>query len=679
MKITVIKYFFKFNKSNTKYYTFKQEEHEIVLLKKLDDNKISYNSQIYENDFFEYYKLEAFVQKIYDIRDFELKNLFANYYKDSKIQGFAKDVLNPNPWESLNWENLTSAQYDMLVKCYKYDFYYPFKYDLLNSYLEIPSFTKISTLFNDWFYYVGWKSIKPVYPTFKILGIHAYYEDEPWTIDRKKEPVFRQEYDYYDEGTRFLFFKDLNHYPEYDEQKKFNEFDINCKTNTYYMRYKVYNEIYYKDYPEKKKFKTDLIHDFTEEEIQENYENMINKEKSAMEKWNYVMSNEKNKKAVLDLLSKLESIEVSHEILVCPTWTWYYEEMEDTHANLVKKVECELEELLTNPRYILVMPLLDAYFEMYREKGWHNGDKTFCEYYTFTKKYFKHLSYFDFSYERYYMFMKDESLIFDYVDIDLEDLEDDYEDEYDMFWCAFFLCCWLIGVSFYTFCFWFMYYNYHDNIFQIVPEYLNSVTNYIIHKPKIYYGLELRVPRTYYGKRKRYSKPWNIHYRFNPVKRPTNFFYDSTYRLRLNSSHNWAPINILDQLCEDLDEKDYGLKKLDEDIRLFSYKYGIYRLRIYYIEEGVSEEEQLFMPKIRAAYARVKSWLWPLWVKYTEIHKAVKKAYLHWKEPDNPRWMSNEDREIYWERVRLEKEEAERQAKLLEKANKKWYNITKYF
>ena len=57
MKITVIKYFFKFNKSNTKYYTFKQEEHEIVLLKKLDDNKISYNSQIYENDFFEYFEL----------------------------------------------------------------------------------------------------------------------------------------------------------------------------------------------------------------------------------------------------------------------------------------------------------------------------------------------------------------------------------------------------------------------------------------------------------------------------------------------------------------------------------------------------------------------------------------------------------------------------------------------
>lgn len=668
MKITIIKYFFKFNKINTSYYTFKKEEHETVLLKKLDDNKISYNSQIYENDFFEYYKLESFVQKIYDIRDFELKSCFENYYKDAKKQGVANNILNPNPWESLNWENLTITQYEMLVKCHKYDFYYPFKYDLLNLDLEIPSFTKISTLFNDWFYYVGWKSIKPVFPTFKIFGIHTHYEDEPWTIERPKKLVFRHEYDPFDEGTRFLF----ESYPEYDEQKKFNEFDINCKTNSYYMRYKAYNDIYYKDYPEKKKFKTDLIHDFTEEEIQENYENMINKEKPAMEKWNYVMSNEKNKKAVLGFLSKLESIEVSREILKCPTWSWFYEEMEDTHTDLAKMVERELEELLNNPRYILLMPLLDAYFEIYREKGWHNGDKTFCEFYTFTNKYLKHLSYFDFSYERYYMSVKDENLIFDYVDIDLEDLEDDYEDEYDLFWCAFILFFWLTGVTLYTFCFWFMYYNYHDNIFQIVPEYLNSVTNYIIHKPKIYYGLELRVPRTYYGKRKRYSKPCNINYRFNPVKRPTNFFYDSNYRLRLNSSHNWAPISILDQLCEDLDEKDYGLKKLDEDVRFFSYKYGIYRLRIYGIEEGVSEAEQLFVPKIKQAYANFRSWLFPYYKKFAYY-------YVKWRYPEDPRFLTPEQREAQITLIIKERERRAEEARLLEQSKKKWYNITKYF
>ena len=189
---------------------------------------------------------------------------------------YHREILNPNPWESLNWENLTLTQYNMLVKCYKYDICYPFKYDLLDPELEIPRDTKITTLFNDWFYIVGWKSLKPVFPIFKTLGIQVYYEDEPWTVDKKL--VVRHEYDPFDEGTRPLF----ESYEEYDEQKKFNEFDFNSKTNSYHMRYKAYNEVYYKDYPEEKKFKTDLIHinDFTEEELQENYENMINKEKT---------------------------------------------------------------------------------------------------------------------------------------------------------------------------------------------------------------------------------------------------------------------------------------------------------------------------------------------------------------------------------------------------------------
>jgi hypothetical protein len=678
MKLTIINYFFKFNKSNKpnifnkSYYTFKKEEHEIVLLKKLDDNKISYNSQTYEKDFFEYYKLEAFVQKVYDIRDFELKNWFKTYYNDAKNEGYSRDILNPNPWESLNWENLTSAQYNMLIKCHKYDFYYPLEYDLVDIYSEVPDRTKVSALLYDWLYIVGWKSIKPVFPTFKITGIHANYVDEPRTIEKKEELEFRHEYDPFDEGTRFVF----ESYPEYDEQKKFNEFDINCKTNSYYMRYKAYNEIFCKDYPEHKKFKTDLVHDFTEEEIQENYENMINKEKSAMDKWNHVMLNEKNKKAVLALLSELESIEVSTEIWYYPTWTWFYEELADSHTDLAKSIESEVEEVLTDPRNLLVMPLLDAYFEIYREKGWYNGDKTFCEYYPVTKKYWKHLAYFDFSYERYYMTVKDESVIFDYVDMDFEDYEDEYEDEYDLFTCAFVLFFWLVGVSLYTFCFWFMYYNYHDNIFQIVPEYLNSVTNYIIHKPKIYYGLELRVPRTYYGKRKRYSKPCNITYRFNPVRRPTNFFYDSTYRLRLNSSHNWAPINILDKISEDLDEKDYGLNQLDENMRQFSYKYGIYRLRIYGIEEGVSEEEQLFVPKIKRAYLRFHTWFFRM------IKKYIVDTYLGIKYPDDPRFWSHKKQvayELEQQRLYEERKEAEKQALLLEQSKKKWYNITRYF
>jgi hypothetical protein len=60
------------------------------------------------------------------------------------------------------------------------------------------------------------------------------------------------------------------------------------------LRYKKYNEVYNKDYPEEKKFKTDLIHDFTEEEIKENYENMINKDKLAMDKWEFMLLDERN-------------------------------------------------------------------------------------------------------------------------------------------------------------------------------------------------------------------------------------------------------------------------------------------------------------------------------------------------------------------------------------------------
>ena len=664
MKITIIKYFFKFTKVKTSYYTFKQEEHELVLLKKLDDNKIIYNSQIYDKDFFEYYKLEAFVQKIYDIRDFELKGLFKNYYENAKKKKYHREILNPNPWESLNWENLTLTQYNMLVKCYKYDICYPFKYDLLDPELEIPRDTKITTLFNDWFYIVGWKSLKPVFPIFKTLGIQVYYEDEPWTVDKKL--VVRHEYDPFDEGTRPLF----ESYEEYDEQKKFNEFDFNSKTNSYHMRYKAYNEVYYKDYPEEKKFKTDLIHinDFTEEELQENYENMINKEKPAIEKWEYVMLNEKNRKAVFDFFSKLESIEVSEEILEYPKWTWWYEELQDSDTALAKKIEKQVDELLNNPRYLLIMPLVDAYFEIFRTKGWYDEDQSFVQYYPTNKKILKHLAYFDFSYERHYKFAKEEILIYDYVDVDLEEFED------DLFWCAFFLFIWLNGVMLYTFCFWFMHYNYHDTLFQIVPEYLNSVTNYIIQKPKIYYGLELRSPRSFYG-RKRYCKPCFTKYRFS-VGRPTNFFFDSHYRLRLNSSHNWAPFSILDKLCEDLDEKDYGLKKIDEDMRAFSYKYGIYRLRIYGIEEQVSESEQLFVPKLKKwskefifwAGAHAKVYLW---------------KFQEWYWPDEPLYWPKERQDAYYEALRIE--ELRKKAELLaeleakERAAKKWYNITKYF
>lgn len=102
----------------------------------------------------------------------------------------------------------------MLVKCYKYDFYYFLEYDLVDIYLEVFDRIKVLLLLYDWFYIVGWKFIKFVFLIFKIIvGIYMYYVDEFRIIEKKKELEFRYEYDFFDEGIRFVF----EFYLEYDE------------------------------------------------------------------------------------------------------------------------------------------------------------------------------------------------------------------------------------------------------------------------------------------------------------------------------------------------------------------------------------------------------------------------------------------------------------------------------
>jgi hypothetical protein len=53
------------------------------------------------------------------------------------------------------------------------------------------------------------------------------------------------------------------------------------------------------------------------------------------------------------------------------------------------------------------MPLVDAYFEVFRSKGWYDEDKSFVEWYPVlhSKKLLKHLRYYNFSYERQYLCM----------------------------------------------------------------------------------------------------------------------------------------------------------------------------------------------------------------------------------------------------------------------------------
>lgn len=64
MKVTRISnFFFNFKrkyKPKVKTYHFDRARYELILLKKLEDNKIFYNGIIYEPDFLHYHKLDAF-------------------------------------------------------------------------------------------------------------------------------------------------------------------------------------------------------------------------------------------------------------------------------------------------------------------------------------------------------------------------------------------------------------------------------------------------------------------------------------------------------------------------------------------------------------------------------------------------------------------------------------------
>src|SRR3990167_6720462 len=82
MKLKKIIYFLNLIKpaDDAQYYTFKKAEHELVLLKKLEDEKIFYNDTLYEKDFFYYHKLDDFIQKIYTLRNEFIQNNFTWYF-----------------------------------------------------------------------------------------------------------------------------------------------------------------------------------------------------------------------------------------------------------------------------------------------------------------------------------------------------------------------------------------------------------------------------------------------------------------------------------------------------------------------------------------------------------------------------------------------------------------------
>jgi hypothetical protein len=634
MKLTKINYFFKpIEKEEEVYYTFDKNEHELVLLKKLDDDKIFYNNRIYEKDFFYYHKLEAFVQKIYDLRNTFIQTNFFTYlsYARTAYMLFRYPFIKFFDFTSTNFDkviNVTRDQYEILIKAYKYEFDYEPTVDLLDPEKEFDSTNKpvIKTLFEDWFYFVGWRAIKPVQPIFSP-SLHAHYED-----DNRAEDIFRNTYSPLEECMRFK----LEWIEQYDEQKKFDEFNIYCKTNSYHTRYIPYNEIYYKDYPDEKKFKTDLIHDFTEEEIQENYENMINKDKLAMDKWEFILLDERRRSAVFDFFEELETIEVTEERYIYPknNWyeAWYYEE-QDSDIWTSKLVERVVHEILNNPRYLLVMPLVDAYFEVFRNKGWYDEDKSFVEWYPVlhSKKLLKHLRYYNFSYERQYMYAKDLWLTQDFYFIDDDDLEEHLEEEWYGAGLSLILGAWFLFLNLYLIIYWFSDLNIPWNSPSFLPQYYNSLKTVIFMErsetafkrffcPEVYYGIELRRPRS----RIRVINP---NRRFLPAK-----FYDDTYySYSKKNARYMLPYSILDKICRDLDEKDYGLENLNREIFYFGRRHLIFNLRAPFVEYPLLDEFRQPITLHGKITALLKKYigtpLWNLLMKFRDFYFEYKKTH----------------------------------------------------
>lgn len=680
MNLTKIIYFFKRKRKSIETYTFKRSDHEFIILKKLEDNKIFYNGTIYEPEFFHYHKLAHSLQFIFDFRDDFIRTELNNQYKIRYLKGeYIPNIVDPEDIISgklLEVDLLLFWQYDILVKAYKYEFCYPVDYDLfqraktldihdsyfdkklsaeMNYYdnIEAPDLIYggmlkyekpiFNIFFKDWFYTFGWKAIKRVYPVFEIPTF-LHYKDH---LKTDEPEFFRNSYTYRDQGTHL---RNINKdwIIEYDEKKKFDEFDINCKTNSYYTRYKAYNEIYNKDYPEEKKFKTDLFYsDFTEDEIKANHEAMLDKGKKAIDKWNYVMQNGKNKDAVYDLFKKLERYEAAQKKPEYPD-SWRedrYDHDQDTHESLFYEVENVLYDILNDPRNILVMPLLDIYFEIFRGIGWynHDGDETFYLFYHNEKKLHKHIKYYDMSYERHYMFVKKEWLVYDYLDIEDEELEEHYEEEYGDLLKALFVFTWFSILTCYSVIYLWTFLHTPFNVVRFT-ENLFETYEFLMNKgiSRMYYGFELKSPRLKY-----HSLKPNLRLPFRKrifPKRyifPPRIYKETNYRFMKQRTFLKQSGDLLNRISHELNKAEFGLQKVDLRLRYFGYDYNIYRLRIIYVEETMPRHLQLFVPKIvdfgTGVVMKLSSFLVDLQSEYrTRRIENMKMGLKHFKYDTTP-------------------------------------------
>ena len=185
MRGTTINNFFNFKrkyKVKHKTYHFDRTRYELILLKQLEDNKIFYNGIIYESNFLHYHKLDAFVQKIYALRDeYILRNFQILYRKEikrskkfSRKYNFINQEWIPYKYPYKIFKSVddilkegntfNSYQIKILVNAFRYTFHYSLDYDLLDPYTRRRFMYKIDNIINIlWFIQVFISVIKIQY------------------------------------------------------------------------------------------------------------------------------------------------------------------------------------------------------------------------------------------------------------------------------------------------------------------------------------------------------------------------------------------------------------------------------------------------------------------------------------------------------------------------------------
>lgn len=558
MKVTLKTYFFFKNK--TTYYTFREKDFEnyYPLLEKLEDGRFKFDNNIYDADFLDFQKVECYLQIFYNKRleyineNFKLiyeryerscsKNhkrfLSLNSIKNSpKLDKVKIKRFEPNLHDI--WYDLTLEQYEILVNAYCFDF------EFGSTGIHIRDF------FPEAFYEIGWRSIKPVFAPYKDALYKHYDDDDRYHVIRN--PIR--------EGTycpKELF--------EYSDEKKYNEYDIYSTTNTYTKRC-IYNEIFYANYTGKK-HGTEMAYDFTDDEIKANFDNMVNKK--GLEKFNFVLENEKNRRYLFELVKKLVNIEY-HKIADTNIWAGEYifwKEREWYDVWSYEEVKAQFYDILNDPRNILILPVIDAWIELYRPTGWYKGvfgDKTFVNYdYTKFKRHTKMmflytltLEYQEYSY--HWFGIGPESYEWWFIDAEY----DDKEDWFYYFSVVGFLFFWFVGFTAYLGGYLSPVINIPYNLLAPVEDIYVLYQNYENVDQSLHLSRQIVVwkPRCF------------THYRRHYIL-PPNFYFDQHFSFSKRKNRGMLPYGYMERIYFFINDRDFLVRKIHDKLWRFGDKLG---------------------------------------------------------------------------------------------------------